>query len=138
MLSEEKIQDEVSLQQKKLGQKGKAKTTQVTVSILEMEWISEYKNLIEFYRYLSAQDPDKFANDLIITILQQQNFRNVLYFVFAVYLVFMSASVLYLSNYLFDEPKGFWDGPVASICRVVIFLTSIVLLFFEYGSLLNG
>jgi hypothetical protein len=134
LLSEEKIQDEVSLQQKKLGQKGKAKTTQVTVSILEMEWISEYKNLIEFYRYLSAQDPDKFANDLIITILQQQNFKNVLYFVFAVYLVFMSASVLYL----FDEPKGFWDGPVASICRVVIFLTSIVLLFFEYGSLLNG
>ena len=64
-----------------------------------MEWISEYKNLLQFYRYLSAQDADKFANDLIITILQQQNFKNVLYVVFCVYLMFMGASVLYLSNY---------------------------------------
>lgn len=69
-----------------------------------MESISEYKNLLKFYRYLSAQDADKFANDLIITILQQQNFKNVLYVVFSVYLMFMGASVLYLSNYLFEEP----------------------------------
>lgn len=138
LLSEDSIQEKVNDQQKKMGLKGKAKTTQVTVSILEMEWISEYKNLVEFYRYISSQDADKFANDLIITILQQQKFSGILYFVFSVYLTFMTASVLYLSYFLFEEPKSFFDGPASSICRVIIFLTSLMLSFFEYGSLLNG
>lgn len=51
--SEARIQEEVDKQQKAMRKTGEKKTTQVTVSILEMEWISEYKNLVEFYRYVS-------------------------------------------------------------------------------------
>lgn len=99
-----------------------------------MEWISEHYELVEFYKFISAQDADKFSNDLIITILQQEKFKTALYVVFIVYLMFMISSDVYLSIYLFQDPIQ----PKSSFCCLFIVLTSILLAFFEIGTLLNG
>lgn len=139
LLSEDMIQQMVTKKQKQEGFKGTLKTIQVHVSILEMEWISEQKLLVDFYRYISARDSDRFANDLIITVLQQQTFSTTLHIVFGVYCVFLLTSAIYLSDILFREtPNGFWDGAGATTCRFFIVTTAIILAYFEYGRLLNG
>jgi hypothetical protein len=70
LLSEDSIQEQTRKMQISKGHKSKPQMIQVYVSILEMEWISEHEKMVEFYRFISAQTEDKFANDLIITILE--------------------------------------------------------------------
>jgi len=104
-----------------------------------MEWISEHSKLVEFYRYVSAQEAEKFSNPLLITILQQQTFSSTLYIVFGIFVVFMISSMTYLSYYLFEEtPTGYFDGVGATVFRLLIGSTSLVLMYLEYGSFFNG
>ena len=108
------------------------------MTILEMEWISEYFDLVDFYKFLSAQKPEKFSNDLIVTVLQQEEYKFGMYVVFTTYLLFMLLSVWYFSVYLLSEVKAEEDQGWAREFSFVIFLTSILLGYFELGTLING
>lgn len=125
-------------QQRKNKVKGRKQTTQVSVTILEMEWISEYFDLVDFYKFLSAQTPDKFSNDLIVTVLQQEEYKLGMYFVFGTYLLFMVLSVWYFSVYLFRNSDGEQEGSWAALSSSLILLTSIFLAYFELGTIING
>lgn len=82
--------------------------------------------------------PEKFSNDLIVTVLQQEEYKFGMYFVFATYLLFMLLSVWYFSVYLFTEVAAGEDKGWASEFSFVIGLASILLAYFELGTLING
>jgi hypothetical protein len=51
----------------------------------------------------------------------------------------MVASMVYLSYYLFEAPPtGYFDGAGATLFRLIIGVTSLILLYLEYGTAFNG
>ena len=58
-----------------------------------------------------------------------------MYIVFAFYLVFMILSVVYFSIYLFESDE---NQPQKQLISSLILITSLILVFFEIGTVVNG
>ena len=58
-----------------------------------------------------------------------------MYIVFAFYLVFMILSVVYFSIYLFESDE---NQPEKQLISSLILITSLILVFFEIGTVVNG
>lgn len=58
-----------------------------------------------------------------------------MYIVFAFYVVFMILSVVYFSIYLFESDE---NQPQKQLISSLILITSLILVFFEIGTVVNG
>jgi len=78
-------------------------TIPVTVSILEIEWLSDHMK--DLYIYMSQlEDTYLFENEFIKILLENQHYSGqVLWKVFTPYIIYAMTSIAYFSNHLISE-----------------------------------
>jgi hypothetical protein len=90
------------------------KTLPVTVKVLEIEWLSDDKNLTKFYNFMAEiEGTDVFANELIKTLLLQNDYTlNIVICAFLPFLFYFGVSIVYLSHFVPTiKVDSFWGVP---------------------------